>query len=89
VGPFVGGKILRIEAVLISGPATYVTLRFKEGAAGRTILEYTLEPFPVAKQPVPANYEITVPSDLKLEIETDDGTNMTNIDFDIDIEGPY
>ena len=89
VGPFAKGDILRVEAQKTAGPATEVTFRFKEDAgAGRVVLEFTSESFPVSKQPLPAPYEGSAPTDLVLEIETDDGTNSTDIDFQVDIKGP-
>jgi hypothetical protein len=89
VGPPVRGKILRINVVKVGGPATFVTFRFKETGGGPVRLEFTAEPFPVDKQPLPVSYQVPTPSDLIMEVETDDGTGSTDLDFFVDIEGPY
>lgn len=88
-GPFVRGKIRRVTINKTAGPATLVTFRFREGVAGTIRLEFQNEALDVDKQPLDVTYEVDDPPDLVLEVETDDGTNATDLDIFVDIEGPY
>ena len=86
VGPFRRGKITRVTVEKTAGPGTTVSIRFREGVAGRIRLEYTAETLDADKQPLPASYDT---SNLVMEVATDDGTNATDLDIFVDIEGPY
>lgn len=88
-GPFLRGRILRTYVAKDAGPATQVTFRFREGIAGPIRLEFESEPLPADKQPLEVTYEVTTPSNLVLEVETDDGTDSTDLTVEVDIEGPY
>jgi hypothetical protein len=88
-GPFIRGRLLRVQMTKDAGPGTTVTFRFREGVGGDIRLEFTTEPLPIDKQPLEVTYEVSTPANLVLEVETDDGTNSTDLTIEVDIEGPY
>lgn len=88
-GPFLRGKIRRVTIEKTAGPATTVTFRFREGVGGRIRLEFTAVALDADEQTLDTTYEVSAPANLVLEVETDDGTNATDLDIFVDIEGPY
>ena len=44
----------------------------------------------VEKQPLPCDYEVDDPANLKLQVTVpDDPLDSTDVDFVVEIEGPY
>lgn len=92
LGPWAKGKILYIHAVLAGGPATTVDFRLRETVpSNNDRVAFTAEPFPAKVQPAggPVPYIINTGTELELVAQTDDGTFNSDVDFFIDIEGPF
>jgi hypothetical protein len=87
------GEVETIEVELTAGPSTVLTTRLIEGASGHVLYESAGDPFPVSNiirmQPAVGVHFVGVPlvNALKIEIETDDVTNLSTVAVSLDIRG--
>ena len=90
-GPPISGVVLSITVERTGGPGTLATTSIREGAAGPIRFQSTNDVLPgpttVFADPQP-RYEVSTPSDLKVEISANDGTNLTAVDVTVELRGP-
>ena len=90
LGPPIRGKVRRVSVEKTAGPGTTVEVYVREGAAGPVRGAFG-DPEDLdfdAHFDEPISYEVSSPSDLKIGVLTDDGTDSTDLDIEVEIEVP-
>lgn len=84
ISPPARGELAEVHVTLNAGPGTQVGVRIREGAAGRIVVDYPLQAFPLRFADPDVMYQVTNPAvNLVAEVITDDATVGTTVDVEL------